>query len=312
MATSFIDATSADDGANDDIIVTAPTGIQDNDLLLGFYACYGDTEITALPVTLSGFTQLTSKFEQVGTDVTLAIFYKVASSESGNYTFTGSHTGTPETSAMIAVFRGVDTSTPFDVTFVEGTHYVRSLDFGTGTDEFQPANITTNTDNAWTLIFSWVGFGNITDFSGPTGFTEREQIIGANRNIHFTTKEQATAGIVNPGTITAAPASDSTDSSTYTLALKSSVAVGQTVTFDLVSKNSVPQASLTSVAWAWFDQDVGALSAPTDKGNTEISDSSGEMILDLANTTLTTGQTGTLVLYDSTGGKIGAYRLPID
>jgi hypothetical protein len=88
--------------------------------------------------------------------------------------------------------------------------------------------------------------------------------------------------------------------------------MAETVTIDLVNRTGNPQSSLSSVSWAWFDEDVGALNAPTDKGSTEATDSSGEMILNLTSTTLTTGQTGTLVLYDSTGGKIGAYRAQID
>jgi hypothetical protein len=86
----------------------------------------------------------------------------------------------------------------------------------------------------------------------------------------------------------------------------------ETVTIDLVSKTGNPQSSLSSVSWAWFDEDIGALNAPTDKGSAEVSDSSGQMILDLPGTSLTTGQTGTLILYDSTGSKIGTYRVEID
>jgi hypothetical protein len=85
-----------------------------------------------------------------------------------------------------------------------------------------------------------------------------------------------------------------------------------TVTIDLVDNNGDPQASLSAVSWAWFDEDVGVLNAPTDKGSTEVTDSSGELILNLSVSTLTSGQTGTLVLYDSTGSKLGAFRLQVD
>lgn len=88
--------------------------------------------------------------------------------------------------------------------------------------------------------------------------------------------------------------------------------VSETVTQSLVNLSGVAQSTLSSVSWAWFDQDIAVLNAPTDKGSTETTDSSGEIIISLSNTTLTTGQTGTLILYDSTGSKIGAYRVPID
>lgn len=85
-----------------------------------------------------------------------------------------------------------------------------------------------------------------------------------------------------------------------------------TVTVQLVNKIGANQGNLSAVSWAWFDQDVNALVAPTDKGSTETTDSSAEMVITLTGTTLTSGQTGTLVLYDSTGGKLGAYRVPVD
>ena len=85
-----------------------------------------------------------------------------------------------------------------------------------------------------------------------------------------------------------------------------------TVTVQLVNKIGANQVSLSAVSWAWFDQDVGTLGAPTDKGSTETTDTGGEMVITLTGTALTTGQTGTLVLYDSTGGKLGAYRVPVD
>lgn len=80
----------------------------------------------------------------------------------------------------------------------------------------------------------------------------------------------------------------------------------------LFNKSNIAQASLSGLSWAWFDGDVGALSAPTDKGNIESTDASGDLTLSMANSTLTTGQIGTLVLYDPTGSKVGAYRLAVD
>jgi hypothetical protein len=293
MAISFIAESTAHDTANDDITVPGISSIQNGDFILGWYHGYGDTTISALPITLSGFTKLTERYETNSTDVSMGIFYKIANNEGESYSFVGSHTATPETGAHIAVFRGVNPNDPFDVTFVEATHYVRNTDVGI-TDTTQPKNITTNTNNAWCVILTSVTFGSVTNISPPSGFTERSQIIADNRNGHICTKLQATAGAVNPGTLALKPAAN------------------KVVTFSLLSKVGNPQASLSAVSWAWFDEDVGALNAPTDKGSIEVSDSSGEMILDLVNTTLTTGQTGTLALYDPTGGKIGAYRLEID
>lgn len=80
----------------------------------------------------------------------------------------------------------------------------------------------------------------------------------------------------------------------------------------LLSKAAAKQVSLSGVSWAWFDGDVGALVAPTDKGTSETTDANGVMALSMPNSTLTSGQFGTLLLYDSTGSKVGAYRLAVD
>jgi hypothetical protein len=70
----------------------------------------------------------------------------------------------------------------------------------------------------------------------------------------------------------------------------------------------VSQPGLSAIQWAWFDENIGALNAPTAQGSVETTDLSGAFSVDVTGTALTSGQTGTLVLYDSTGAKYGAYR----
>jgi hypothetical protein len=82
---------------------------------------------------------------------------------------------------------------------------------------------------------------------------------------------------------------------------------------NLLSLTNATQASLTSLRWSWFDSVLpGSYSAPTDQGTTESTDGSGNITLDLPNSTLTSGQEGTLVLSNSGGTLIGAYRLAVD
>ncbi len=225
MAITFISASSNSEAANDDVVVTAPASIQDDDLLLAFYAGYGDVTTTALDLTSTGFARLTQKFEQDGTDHSMGIFTKKASSETGNYTFTGSHVGTPPTSVGMIVLRGVHADI-WDVTFVEGTHYALNQNFGAD-DLTQPPNITTLTDGAMCVIFSWVGF-TATNIVEPTGFDERFQEILGNANIQCSTKIQTLLGAVNPGTIQVPGAATTADASHYTLALKPAAAAGAT------------------------------------------------------------------------------------
>lgn len=81
---------------------------------------------------------------------------------------------------------------------------------------------------------------------------------------------------------------------------------------DVVNKLDVSQASLSSISWAWFDEAIGILNAPTDKGSTELTSAGGVMDLSMPNSTLLSGEWGTLALYDPTGTKVGGYLLQVD
>jgi hypothetical protein len=73
-------------------------------------------------------------------------------------------------------------------------------------------------------------------------------------------------------------------------------------TVTLVDESGTPQASLSSLKWAWFDQITPDLfSAPTDQGLAEITDGSGVLVLDLPNSTKVSGQVGWLVVTNSDG-----------
>jgi len=90
-------------------------------------------------------------------------------------------------------------------------------------------------------------------------------------------------------------------------------ASGASVTVNLVDIDSSVQANLSNLRWDWFNEpDPQNFNAPSDQGTVETTDGTGELVLDLPNTTLTTGQTGFLVLRDATNNFIGGYRLDID
>jgi len=89
--------------------ITAPTGIVNGDLLV---AVFGSISLTVLDVTPpAGWNYLTAgDFYSVDRH-TLRIYYKVASSESGNYTFSHS---SAETEGVIFAISGADTTNPFN------------------------------------------------------------------------------------------------------------------------------------------------------------------------------------------------------
>jgi hypothetical protein len=85
-----------------------------------------------------------------------------------------------------------------------------------------------------------------------------------------------------------------------------------TVTVSLVDKNGSVQANLTGLRWSWFDEDIGALNAPTDQGTTETTDAAGDLALSMPGSALTSGQIGTLAVRDPAGEKLMGYRVAVD
>lgn len=70
--------------------------------------------------------------------------------------------------------------------------------------------------------------------------------------------------------------------------------------------------NLTGIKWAWFDSaDPNTFAAPTDKGNAETTDGNGLLEITLTNTTLTAGQTGTLVLFLNSGTDYASFRITL-
>ena len=76
----------------------------------------------------------------------------------------------------------------------------------------------------------------------------------------------------------------------------------QTITLNLTNDGASPSASLTDLKWAWFDSpNLSALSAPTDVGAAESTNALGELKINLANSTLVSGQVGWLIVTNSNG-----------
>ena len=83
------------------------------------------------------------------------------------------------------------------------------------------------------------------------------------------------------------------------------------ISVNLIDINSTAQASLTGLRWAWYDStDENALGTPTDTGVNESTTAAGLLEIDLPNSALTAGQTGTLVIGDTTGRK-AAYNVTV-
>lgn len=131
------------------VTVAAPSGIQNGDLLIGLVALDGGGTLGAP----AGFTALHAQLSD-GT-YTYRPYYKIASSESGNYTFTTNNVD-QIIGAVIRVI-GADQNNPIDVV---------GSNTGTGASIIAPS-VTTTVDNA--KIFRFFGLDD-NDFTTDTGY----------------------------------------------------------------------------------------------------------------------------------------------
>jgi hypothetical protein len=158
-----------------------------------------------------------------GQDRQMQIAYKVATSDSeGSATFTHSDTAAEQWAGCILTYRGIDTTTPWDVTYVEGTH--RRNDQNKASTNVDAARaIDTVTDGAFVLIFEAVSHDDITSNADPSGYTVAVRNIGGaedHRQFQAWHKEVTTAGTETPGAAAYTSNATVADSTIYTFAIR--------------------------------------------------------------------------------------------
>lgn len=230
-AITLVACSSDDANGVTNLTAAEPTGTVQNDVVVA-YAARGSNTDDGDWVDPADFTQGDLQDETTGNaDGQLYWGYKVRGATAGNaltWTFGGTATGM---SLIVCSFRGVDTTTPIDVTYVDATHYVASNN--AHTTAAKP--ITTVTNNAWVLILQ-----NLTqELDGacvaPAGYTIQLQTsnCAANNSRHalFATKEKAVAGVETPGVWGQVDTDGNADTRQYTIALRPAVAAPPTFAF---------------------------------------------------------------------------------
>lgn len=184
------------DSRSGSITVTAPSGIQDGDILIGGLLLFGSGSQIAGATPPSGFSLITTSsidnpisVVKLGTEYyDYYLYWKRASSESGDYTFT--FTGTSNyCQAYVGCYRGaLSTGSPFDVA---------SDNDGTGTTTTF-TGVTTTADNTLLIgaSFDWGDSSN--NLSPPTDFFERIDIT----EIYLCDKPKESAGSTGNFTMT--------------------------------------------------------------------------------------------------------------
>ena len=216
MTISYISGSSNyTNTAGDQITVTAPASIQDDDLLIYCLTAEG-APLFAAWAAPAGWTEIDSNNEITGRDQSHAIGYRVASSESGDYSFELQGTTSGEDrAASVIVLRGIDTSTPLDVSYLEANHY------SFYENDFTPTNdpITTSTDGAWVILTALVTTTTLTA-AAPSGYTLRIDESNGALNHQVATKDIATATTETPAAWGYTGGVGNEESSTFTLAIR--------------------------------------------------------------------------------------------
>lgn len=194
MAISYIASATNNTGSSTSITVSVPTGTQDGDVMI---AAYGNGQDDGTTPAISGWTSIGYVEDATISNNTLALFYRVASSEPASYTMTYDSSTSNLTSGIISTFRGVDTTTPLDVTYVEGSHYLKEQNV----TEANPPSITTTTNGAFVIYVVHCKGAVVTAITPASGYTEAAEIIGNNRYMQMAYKEVPTAGAEDPGVV---------------------------------------------------------------------------------------------------------------
>lgn len=171
MPISYVGAATTTWAARANTSVGVPAGVASGDLLiLGIIT--GAAEAVN-PTAPAGWTAIgTAPITDIaagGFNVEMTLYRRLAASESGSYAFTHAST---TTQAWMLAYRGVDATTPMDVTQTVG--FVNGSGAGTATTTW--TGLTTATPGAWIVAIEH-DWGDLSAASAPpTGMTERIDI----------------------------------------------------------------------------------------------------------------------------------------
>ena len=225
MAVSFV-SSSSNKSTTTSVVVTAPTGIQDGDILVVIFSAYRSTSAAPGTLTASGWTQAGAR--TTGTYYKSAIFWKRASGESGNYTF--SATSATQMQAAIGVYRGcVASGTPTDG--VSDTAYV------TSNTTVRAASIIPTVANGFFIYGGWYYLSGTISLGTPSGMNARQ--TQANTNCAIRLADLAYSTTSASGTKDATAGGTCTQKHAFLLALKPLVQTAPTVALNSPSDASV-------------------------------------------------------------------------
>jgi hypothetical protein len=193
--------------------VTKPAGVVDGDLLIAVVLNYigGGGDVTGAP---AGWTQFgTTQTWRTGNDSKVRLYYKIASSEGANYTWTG-NMGTASWQIYISAYTGVDVANPINQITENKTT--------TAINPISGTSITPSVNNCLivTMLVARQGAALTGDCTPPSGYT----LEWERADTTFATREEAAELIQTTATATGALswtlfATQSGQSMVYTIAI---------------------------------------------------------------------------------------------
>ncbi|GEM_PF-3193691 len=167
-AISFVGSAINSASPNADTIVTLPGGMSADDLII-VAAAVGDTVTNGLAApTEGGYTRIGSAtiYSNDVNDVNLDMYYKFHNGSDTTVTFTAVGGSNASDVAVVMVFRGVDTSSPFDTTVSTSSAINTS-------NANPPSHNWSGAAGVWAVAVGATGHtgGTTATYTGPTGYT---------------------------------------------------------------------------------------------------------------------------------------------
>jgi hypothetical protein len=210
-AITFVNAATERFAAATTVSPSEPASVAEDDLFLANCSIDSDDGTWTDP---AGWTQIDSQTESVGTQHWyIGYIVRGASTPALGWSYSG--TGT-DIRCTIYAFRGIDTASPLDVSWVLGSHYGQTTDSANSTN---PA-ITTNTNGAVVVLYDSTKFQSAGTPGAPSGYTLDTTGDGSQPQQQMAYKTVATAGTETPGAWTHTGFGAGSDHMNHTLAIK--------------------------------------------------------------------------------------------